>query len=475
MAKKKDKIRISFIGRNSESVTGSCVLIEMIKYKILLEFGLYQSNNIKEDYKVNNRRLEFRPSEIDYIFVMHSHADHSLLLPRLYANGCKARIITPNGAKTLFSVMGMDSAHIMSRDVESLSRNYKMDVNPIYTAEDVNKTLNYFDEYGFDEVIRLNDSISFRFIPSGHIINAAQLELWLTEGNKTSKILYTSDIGNISVPKYYATEFRPVDHANVVIAETTYSDTKRSATMKEREKDLEKIKAVVETVCVDNKAKVLIPVFALDRAQNILTHLYDIFGGDSNFNIPVIVDSPLTVKITKLYESLLDGEQLEKFNEVMEWKNLNFVTSYEESLKWQNKKEPMILIAASGFMKNGRSLQWAKTLLPSSKNHILFVGYSSEGSLASRIKNGKNQKTISIDKKPVANRCGITSLNSFSSHIQRDDALKYYSDINCEKICLVHGEMKAKCTFGKDLQSEIQRKNKTSKVVIVNKSSEILL
>lgn len=475
MGKKKDKIRVRFIGKNSDDVTGSCVLIEMGNYKILLEFGLYQSCNIKEDYKINNRRLEFRPSEIDYIFVMHSHADHSLLLPRLYANGCKARIITPKGAKTLFSVMGMDSAFIMSRDVETLARNYKMNVNPIYTSEDVTETLKYFDEYGFEDVIKLNDNISFRFVPSGHIINSAQLELWLTDGNHTSKILYTSDIGNVSVPKYYSNTFRPVDHANIVIGETTYGDTIRSATMKDREKDLEKIRSVVETVCLDNNAKVLIPVFALDRAQNILTHLYDMFGSDSSFNVPILIDSPLTVRITNLYESLLDGESLEKFNEVMQWKNIRLITNYEESLKWQNKKEPAIILAASGFMTNGRSLQWAKTLLPNSKNHILFVGYSSEGSLASRIKNGKAQKTISIDKKPIANRCGITSLNSFSSHIQRDDILKYYSDINCEKVCLVHGEMKSKCTFGKDLQSEIQRKNKTSKVVIINKSSEILL
>ena len=160
---------------------------------------------------------------------------------------------------------------------------------------------------------------------------------------------------------------------------------------------------------------------------------------------------------------------------MLEWKNVELVSNYEDSVKWQNKKEPMILIAASGFMKNGRSLTWAKSLLPNSNNHILFVGYSSEGSLASKIKNGKSQKTISIEGKPIANRCGITNLMSFSSHIQKKDMLHYYSEIECEKVLLVHGEFKGKCEFGKELQEEISRKNRTSRVVIVNKGTEILL
>lgn len=475
MGKTKDRIRIKFIGKNAEDVTGSSTLIEMSKYKILLECGLYQSNNIKNDYKVNNRRFEFKPSEIDYIFLGHVHADHSLLIPRLYANGCKARIIAPKGTRELFKVMAHDSAFIMGRDVETLQRKYKMEVSPIYTSEDVENCINYFDEYDFNEKIVLNDEISFKFVPSGHIINSAQIELWLTQNNRTSKVLYTSDLGNISVPKYYANKFEPVSHANIVITESTYGGSEKSATLKDREKDLEKIKSVIETVCVENKHKVLIPVFSLDRAQNILAHLHDLFGNDKNFNIPILIDSPLTIKITELYNGLLADTDLEKFEEVMRWKNIKFINEYEDSMSWQNKKEPMIVCAASGFLQAGRSRAWVKTLLPNPKNHVLFVGYSSENSLAGRIKNRKEQKTISIDGKPIANKCGITSLNSFTSHIQKQDMLKYYSDINTEKICLVHGDFDGKLSFAKELQEEITRKNKTSKVIVVNKSTEILL
>ena len=135
----------------------------------------------------------------------------------------------------------------------------------------------------------------------------------------------------------------------------------------------------------------------------------------------------------------------------------------------------MCVLSASGFMVAGRSKSWASKLLPNSNAHILYVGYSSENSLASKIKNGKKQKTITIDGKAILNRCNVTHLKSSSGHIQMSDSLKYYSDINCEKIALVHGEFKGKCEYSKVLQEEIYKKNKTSKVICVNKSTEILL
>ena len=473
MSKRKDKISIRFVGENAESVTGSCTLIEMDGCKILLECGIYQSNNLKEDYKRNNRRLDFKPSEIDYIFLCHAHADHSLLIPRLYGSGCKARIIAPRGSRALFSVMAADSAFIMGRDAETLNKKYGLNVNPIYTAEEVHEALKYFDEYDMGETVVLSNAVSFRFVPSGHIIAAAQLELWLTERNHTSKVLYTSDIGNISVPKYYSSTFQPVQKANIVIAETTYGDIKRTVSQKDRAKDLEKIKAVVEETCLEKGRKVLIPVFSLDRAQNILTHLYDLFGADDDFDIPVLIDSPLTIRLTKLYPELLEGKDLEKLEEVLAWKNIKYVQEYVDSQAWQGKDSSMIVLAASGFMQAGRARAWAKALLPNRNDHILFVGYSSEDSLAGKIKNCKHQKTISIDGKPIPNRCGITSLHSFTSHIQYGDMLKYYSDINAEKICLVHGEFKTKCEFGKALEQEISRKNKTTRVITVNKGTTI--
>jgi metallo-beta-lactamase family protein len=477
MSKKKDKIKIKFIGGNSSDVTGSATLIEMSDYKILLEFGLYQSNNIKEDHKINNRRLEFKPCDIDYIFIGHPHIDHLGNIGRLYANGCKAKIIAPKGTSSLFSIMGLDCAKIMDRDCETLNRKYGMQANPIYTADDVATCLKYFEEYDYHEKTVLNESITFNFIPSGHIICSSQIELWLTEGNKTSKILYTSDIGNTTVGKYYVKPFEPVEKCNIAIVESTYAGDTKSITNKDKIKDLEKIKSVIDTTCLSNHRKVLIPIFSLDRCQNILTYLYDLYGNDSNFNIPILIDSPLSIKITNKYLELLqdDEDAYNKFNEVLGWKNIKFIENYEESKHWMECKEPCISLAASGMLQAGRSRQWVKALLPDANSYIIFVGFSAVSTIGWKIKHNKNQKSITIDGKPYPNRCGIVNLLSFSSHIQRDEMLKYYSNINCEKICLVHGEMKGKIEFAKELQEEISRKNKSQRVVIINKGTEINL
>ena len=475
MTKSKNKIRVSFVGTNNISVTGSMTHIQMDNYQILLETGLYQSNNNYEDYKINSRKFDFKPKEIDYILIGHVHIDHIGILPRLYAQGCKAKIIAPIGTSKLFKIMGADSAFISGRDVETFERKYKKQFSPIYTQEDVENCLQYFEEYDYNEKIKLNDNIEFNFKPSGHIICAAQIELWLTQNNHTSKILYTSDLGNINTPKYYVENFESVNKANLVIGECTYSDRTRSVKYKDRIKDLEKIKSVINTICLENGHKVLIPIFALDRCQNILTHLYDMYGKDEDFKVPILIDSPLAIKLTMLYKSLLKDEQLEKFKEVLSWGNILFVEEYEDSKNLQNLKQSMIILSASGFMQAGRARQWAKVLLPDSQSHILFCGYSSENSLAGKIKNCRKQKTITIDGKPIPNRCGITSLNSFTSHIQYDDLLKYYSDINAEKIALVHSEYNSKLEFAKELQEEISRKNKTGKVIAVNKNTELLL
>jgi metallo-beta-lactamase family protein len=475
MSKTKNKIRVSFIGTNAEDVTGSMTLIEFGERKILIETGLYQSENLLKNYQINTRKLPFKPSEIDLIFIGHAHIDHIGILARLYAQGCHAKIIVPKGIPMLFELMAQDSAFIFEKDIETIKRRYGKDVFPIYTEEDISATLPYFQEFDYHGKIDLDNDISFRFIPSGHIICAAQIELWIKYNNHISKIGYTSDIGNLVIPKYYVKPFEPIEKCNVLIAESTYADNKRSVTMKDREKDLEKIQAVIDTVCCDNRHKVLIPVFALDRIQNILTILYKMFGKDESFNIPILIDSPLACKITRLYEQLLDGEDLDTYREVMNWKNIKFVEEYADSKFYQESKDPMIICACSGFMSAGRSRQWAKLLLPDSMSHILFVGYSSEGSLSYKIKKGKVTKTISIDGKAYPNRCNVTSLLSFSSHMQHDELLKYYSDVNSDKIALVHGDFKPKCEFTKELQEEISKKNKSGRVICVNKSTEILI
>jgi predicted metal-dependent RNase len=131
-------------------------------------------------------------------------------------------------------------------------------------------------------------------------------------------------------------------------------------------------------------------------------------------------------------------------------------------------------LAASGMLAAGRAVTWVSKLLPNDRNHIIFCGYSPANSLAGKIKEGK-KKTLTIDGKLIANRCGITSLQSFSSHMQRIELLKYYSELQTEKVALVHSDMQSKIQFSRELQEEVSKKNRNYKIVAVNKSTELLL
>ena len=473
--KSKDKIRVSFIGGNAEDVTGSCIHIQTETKQILLECGLYQGcGSLLNEYKINTEKFKFKPKNIDYIFVNHCHIDHIGKLAKLYAEGCKAKIIAPMGTRELAHILMTDCAFIMSKDVENIKRKTGKDYPPIYTSDDVENCMQYWNEYNFDENIKIDNDISFCFKGSAHILNSAQLELYLGHNGNTKKITYTSDLGSSVLPKYYVNKFEPIEKSNITIGEATYSNELRSITLKDREKDLEKIKTVVEQTCIDNHNKVLFPVFANDRLQNILTHLYDLFGKDEAFTIPVLIDSPLGIKISKLYLKLLQGEQLEKYKKVLSWKNIKFVDDYEISKCYQLSKEPMIILAASGMLTAGRAINWVQKLLPNCNNYIIFCGYSPENSLAGKIKAGKS-KTLTINGRPTPNKCGIVSLRSFSSHMQRSELLKYYSELQTEKVILVHSNQQSKIEFAKELQEEISKKNRCYKVIAANKSTEILL
>lgn len=471
---KTKKVRVSFPGYSAFQVTGSMVLVEVGDKKILIEAGLVQGGSILQDWKANTRKLPFKPSDISFILVGHGHADHTLLIPRLYAMGCGATIVAPNGTRDLFRIMAKDSAHIISKDAETLSRIKGKHFSPFYSEWDVERATSHFFECGFNEVVELCDWLKLRFIPSGHIINSAQIEMWIENGTNTIKIGYTSDLGP-GLPKRFAGKLEPIEKCNLLIGESTYARELRPITIKDRNKDVEKIEAVVRSCCLENGGRVLIPIFSLDRSQNILSILYDLFGNDPLFTPPILIDSPLTIQMFEYVRTQLTGEELEYYEKMLAWSNLVWVEDYAESKKWQESGTPAVILSASGMMQAGRSRKWASLLLPDAKSHILFCGFSVEQSLASKIKNGRAQKMITIDGKKVKNRCGISDLHSFSGHMNRADLMEYYGSVQADKIALVHGEFEAKAVFAKELQDEIYKKNKTGKVICVNRSTEILI
>lgn len=475
---KKDRIRVSF-GHNSENVTGSYTLIECGSSgkTILIDFGMIQENvSLLKEYQMNAKRPEFKIKDIDYIFVTHAHIDHSGRLPLLYKYGSEAPIFIPRGSKELYEAMIMDSTNIIQKDAADLTKKLKREYEPLYTEQDSLSCFSHMEECVIGEKIVLDDSISFQMNYNAHIFKSVSITFWIKNGSQTRKIIITGDWGNLTNKQKFVENFTVFDNCNLLIGEATYSEEKRHGSDKDREKDIEKIRAAIQGVCIDGKGRILIPTFAFGRTPTILATLYDVFSEDINFNIPIYFASPLGVKLLQIFEKELEDSQKEYLKRVLSWDKITVLNSFDEFDKIVKNPSPKIVVAPSGMMQAGYSAYAATLFLPRSCDMIMFCGYSAEGSLSRKIKD-KKTKTITIDGKSYHSKCKICTLNSFSSHAQREDLINIYAGGNTsyDKIALVHAEQKGKITFCKELQEELSKRNKTTKVICTNKGTVITL
>jgi metallo-beta-lactamase family protein len=246
-------------------------------------------------------------------------------------------------------------------------------------------------------------------------------------------------------------------------------------TKKDIDLDRQKMKSVIDQYCVDSNHRVLIPTFSLDRMPFILWELYQLYGDNEDFKIPILVDSPLANRLLDCYSSILDGEMKEKFDKMMSWKNIYRIVTPEDSKTAISDKGAKVICASSGMLTAGRSVHWVQNILPNENDCILFIGYAGEDTLAGRIKNGSTQKTININGKPYKNKCNLVDLKSFSSHMQHNDLVNYYKCINTEKLYLVHGDKQARIELKEDLEKALEDCCKSTRVVIVNKGTKISL
>ena len=438
----------------------------MPEIEVLIECGFSQSNSLERDYIENNAKFSFSCKKIKYIFVGHCHLDHIGRIPLLYKRGCNAKIIVPEGSIEIIRNMLEDSAKILERDALLLTKQKHHEYDPIYNLEDVELALSHLQEYSIKELWELDDTISFQFIPSGHIRRACQIELYFRYNNVKKKLVYTSDLGNPLLPKRFAEPFEPIEKCDIFIGECTYADATRiAATPKLRQTDLEKIASVIQTHCIDMHAKILVPCFALDRTPEMYMTIREVMK-QHEWDIPILIDSPLAVKQFKIY-----AKDNPKLMEEVERSRTRLCVDWSESTQYHKANGPMIIISSSGMLTAGRVLQYLPHILPDSRNCILFCGYSTEGTLAWDIKKGQ-KKTLKIGGKRIPNCATIVSLNSFSSHMQHDELLEYYSNIQCNKIYLVHGQQKEKVKFAQELRERIAEKVKTTQVICANKSSE---
>ena len=404
----------------------------------------------------------------------HNHHDHCNLCPRLYKEGCNARLIITKGSYSVVRDMMIDCAEINERDVLFINSQHNKNYQPLYSVDDVNNTLNHVDEYPYNEKITIDEELSFELIPSGHLLGSCQIILYLTVNNVTKSLAITGDIGNKVVDNRFVGEYQQIKKCDCLIGESTYGDRPDLKTgKKERKADLNKLKSIIDTQIHDLNGRVITPSFAQSRINQLALMIRELYI-DSDWKPKVYIDSPLAIKIFQDYSECLAGKDKEDLDAILNDPMFVFVKESEDSKALVASNEPCYILSTSGMCQVGRIRHHLKKCIPDSNATVLFVGFSTEGSLASLLKDNK-RKSVTIDQKEYICRCASYSLKSMSGHAPFNQLVEDYTAVNCQKIILHHGSKKAKETLKKALEKELEEQCKTTRVVIANSSLKFTL
>ena len=443
-----------FLG-GADQVTGSKHLLEFDDARILFDCGMFQGRR-KEANEIN-KTLGFDPAEIDAMVLSHAHIDHCGNIPTLVQKGYPKAVHATSATADLLPIMLRDSAHIQEADAAYLNqktnRRGQPPVVPLYTLADVEASLKLIRPHDYNEPVPLPGGVVVTHVDAGHILGAALALVEIPKpGGDYLRIALAFDLGRRNLPLLHnPVQLQDVD---VLIAESTYGDRLHDNALNAREELRDGI-----VRALGRGGKVLIPTFALGRAQEIVYHLVQLRDRGEIPSVPVFVDSPMAQAIAGVFEKntdYLDDESHVLRGQVgsvvkPDW--LTFTESVEESKSITSSKTSSIVIAASGMCEHGRILHHLKHGIENEKNLILLVGYQAENTLGRRIQN--NEKKVRIFGDEFALKAEVQTLHSFSAHADRLELFRYARDAKPKKVFLVHGEQSQRESFARLLQEQL--------------------
>ncbi len=447
-------MKIKFCGA-STGVTGSCHLLTSGEHKILLDCGQFQGGKAQD--ALNYEKFPFEPSEIECVVLSHAHIDHCGRLPLLTKRGFEGKIYCTDATADLLSVMLKDSAYIHEKETEWKNRKAERagreQVEPLYTIEDAEKALSLVSPILYDQQIEINSDMKIVFNDAGHILGSAITELWVTEDDKESKIVFSGDLGMEGRPILRDPTY--IKKADYVIMETTYGNRIH----KELGSGVEKLIEIILNT-TRRGGNVVIPSFAVGRTQELIYELNRFYDSNNEYRkeldkIFVYIDSPMATTATEIFRrnaQVFDEETREyilKGDNPLEFKNLKFTRSSKESQELNFNKEPKIIISASGMCEAGRIRHHLKHNLWNPKNSIVFVGYQGQGTLGRSLVEGI--KMVTLFGEEIQVNAEIHNLEGFSGHADQNGLFAWLAHFEQKpkQIFLVHGEEESKKDFAK--------------------------
>lgn len=456
-------MKLTFWGA-AQQVTGSNFLLELDDdYRILIDCGMFMDGNPenKPAPLYRGALFPFDASMINVTLLTHAHLDHSGNVPNLFRDGYEGQILCSNPTMQLAEILLMDSARINKRRLSKYHRrkakgiNIKVNFEPgdLYVEKDVRNALDRFVPIGFGREFKLTDKVTLTFIPTGHLLGAANILIKVKENGEEKSILFSGDIGRKNYP--LLPDPNSVPQVDYLVCETTYGNREHQATDHTTE-ELEKV--IIET-CVDMPGRLIIPAFSIGRTQAILYTMNKISRSKGLPPIKIYSDSPMAYSSNRVYEHNLQhlNDEAREFKaengDLFDFENLVYIEDSKASKALANHAEACIIISASGMMSGGRIQHHIKNNISNPYCTVFIVGYCAEGTLGRELLDGK--KSLKIGAEEVAVAAKIMHTDAFSGHGDKHDLLRFVDCQNPEstkKVFLVHGEPQAMEDFKGNLQ-----------------------
>ena len=448
-------------------------LLKVNDQKILLECGLYQGKRSESNDR--NKNFPFDPKQVDLAILSHSHIDHCGNFPNLVKQGFKGNIFCTHATRDLAGIMLEDSARIQQHDADYVSKKRakkgEPPVEPLYSIEDAAQAVRQFVSLNYDRPMNIADGVKLTFSDAGHILGSAQVILDIKEGDKEIRYLFTGDIGRGGHAILRDPE--PVEGVDVLHIESTYGNRLHG----DRDMSIVEIaKGIIETA--HRGGKIIIPAFSVGRTQLVVYTLHQLQESGDLPDIPIFVDSPLSVNATEVFRLHPECFNEEIYTFLREkdnpfgMENLQYIRQVSRSIKLNQLKGPAIIISSSGMCEGGRIRHHLKNNIEDPKNLILFVGYCAQHTLGSRIVNGDSP--VNIFGEPYEVKAQVARHDAFSGHADRDELVSHVeaSSGKMKDIYVVHGEEGSALAFGDTLQS-ISPKSRVT-VPILNQELDVL-
>ena len=433
-------MKIQFLGA-TQTVTGSKYLVQTAQVKFLVDCGLFQG--YKELRLRNWAPLPINPKTLDYILLTHAHIDHSGYIPLLVRQGFRGKIICTEATKDLCKILLPDSGYLQEEEARYANRkgySKHHPTLPLYTKAEAVASLDYFETAQLHQPFKITEDLHCTFYNAGHILGASFIRI----EHEGVSLLFSGDLGRQNDPIMYAPEKLP--ESNYLVIESTYGD--RLHEQNDPEKQLQEV--INRTV--KRGGVILIPAFAVGRAQSMLYYIHQLKLKKAIPDIPVFIDSPMATDATHLFCRHADQNRLTSQESADVCRVAHYVHSVDESIALGNNKIPMIIISASGMATGGRILHHIRNFAPDHRNTILFSGYQASGTRGDRIVRG--EKEVKMFGQMIPIRAEVILMENTSAHADYQEMLLWLSSIKKapRKVFITHGEKEA----SQSLKSKIE-------------------